>query len=75
MDRQLTKDGKPYGPIRYKEIVTERYLISKNIHTSYTDVGKMTPLERQYILELLVDEQKRAKELEQKRKLEAHSKK
>lgn len=75
MDRRLTKDGKPYGPIRYKEIVTERYLISKNIHTSYIDVGKMTPLERQYILELLVDEQKRAKELEQKRKLEAHSKK
>lgn len=74
MDPQLTKEGKPYGPARYKEIVTERYLISKNINTSYNDIGKMTPLERQYILELLVDEQRRIKDLEQKRKLENSNK-
>lgn len=62
MDQQKTKDGKPYGPIRYEEIVRERYLISKSIHTSYLDTGKLTPLERKYIIGYMLDEMKKQEE-------------
>jgi len=53
LDPLLTSDGKPYGPVRYEQIVEERYLISKHIHTSYFDLGKITPIERKYILEFI----------------------
>ena len=70
LDPQKTKDGKPYGPIRYEELVRERYLISKTIHTSYTDTGKLTPTERNYILHYMLDEmrqqQEKIKELKEK---------
>jgi hypothetical protein len=56
MDPKLTEDGKPYGPVRFKNIVQERYFISKKCHTSYLDVGEITPLERGYILEFILDE-------------------
>lgn len=62
MDQQKTKDGKPYGPIRYEEIVKERYIISKTINTSYNDTGKITPLERRYILKYIIDERKKEEE-------------
>lgn len=68
----MTKDGKPYGPHRFKEIVKERYLISKNINTSYNDIGKMTPIERDYIIEFIADEIKRSKELIEKQKQESN---
>lgn len=67
MDPQLTKDGKPYGPCRYKELVKERYLISKAMNTSYNDIGKITPLERQYIIEFIIEERKKEEELLKKR--------
>ena len=70
MDPESTKDGRPYGPIRYKEIVKECYLISKNINTSYTDVLKITPVERQYILSFLMEEAQRHKEDAERRKAE-----
>lgn len=63
LDPLLTSDGKPYGPYRYKQIVKEAYLISKNTNTSYVDVMKITPQERNYILEFLSEEFKRTQEL------------
>ncbi len=69
MDPQSTSDGKPYGPHRYKEITRERWFISKNINTSYNDIGKITPKEREYLIEFITDEMKRSKEyIEQKKK-------
>lgn len=68
LDPQLTKDGKPYGPWRYKEIVKERYLISKNINTSYNEIGKITPVERKYLIEFLAEEIKKSKELAEQAK-------
>lgn len=65
------KDGqvKPYAPSRFKEIIQERYWISKNINTSYIDTLKITPLERKYILEFISDEiQKTNKLIEDKKK-------
>ena len=63
LDPQLTKDGKPYGPWKYKQIVQERWYISKNINTSYTDVGKITPIEREYLAEFIVEDLKRNNEM------------
>ena len=74
LDPQLTSDGKPYGPIRYKEIVRERYWLTKNLNTSYNDLGEITPLERYYLLEFLAEEIKKAKEVAEKRKQETKSK-
>ena len=62
MDLQLTSDGKPYSPIRYKELVTERYFITKHSHISYEDTGQMTPVERRYIIEYIRDELKQQEE-------------
>jgi hypothetical protein len=56
LDPLTTEDGKPYGPVRYKEIVKECYLISKNINTSYTDILDITPIERTYLLQFIADE-------------------
>lgn len=63
MDPQLTNDGKPYGPARYKELVKERYLISRYMNTSYTDLGQLTPTERGYIIEFILNENKPKEQL------------
>ena len=62
MDPHTTEDGKLYAPERLKEIIKERYLIAKNLNTSYIDTGKLTCLERTYLLNLMDEERKRAKE-------------
>ena len=63
MDPQKTRDGKPYGPVRYEELVRERYLISKRANISYSESGKLTPTERKYITKYVVDEINKEKEL------------
>ena len=52
----MTRDGKPYGPIRYKEIVRECYIIAKNSNTPYTDLMNITPIEKNYLMEFIMDE-------------------
>ena len=65
MDPQTTSDNKPYGPVRYKEIVRERYLISKHTNTSYSDTKDITPIEREYLLEFITDDlSKKAKAMD-----------
>lgn len=49
----MTSDGKPYAPLKYKSIVSECYVISKSINTSYTDLMKITPTERSYMVEFI----------------------
>ena len=70
LDQQTTNDGRPFGPIRYKEIVKECYLISKNINTSYTDLLNITPVERNYMLQFLVEEAKEREDMLNKRRAE-----
>ncbi len=70
----MTEDGKPYGPSRYKEIARERYLISKHTNTSYDDTSNITPLERGYLLEFLVEDMQRQKDLYDKAQADAESK-
>jgi len=55
----LTSDGKPYAPVRFREISKEKYLISKYCHTSYSDVDKISPTERGFLLEFIYEEIKK----------------
>ena len=66
----MTSDGHPYGPVRYKQIVNERYLIAKHGNISYADTSNITPLERQYILEFITDELQRQHDMYEKRMAE-----
>ena len=75
MDPQTNADGSPYGPVRYEEIVRECYLISKNINTSYVDVLKITPVERNMILNFLLEEAKRREEILAKQEAEREANK
>ena len=68
LDPPLTSNGRPYGPERYKEIVKERYIISKHCNTSYDDVATITPLERHYLLDFITEDLKKQKELIDKQK-------
>jgi len=52
----LTSNGEPYGPHRYREIVKERYYIAKQGNISYIETGKMTPMERELILEYILED-------------------
>lgn len=61
----MTNDKKPYAPYRYRQIVSECYYLSKNCNTSYTDILKITPLERKYMLELLSKEAEKLAEVQQ----------
>lgn len=57
MDPQVDKNGNPYGPKRFKEIVKECWYISDNLHTSYADVLDMSFQERFYLIELINEKQ------------------
>ena len=69
----MTDDGKAYAPIRFREISKERYLISKHTHTSYEDTAMMSPLERDYILEFLMEDFQRQKEMYDKAQADAEA--
>ena len=62
LGQQLTFDGKPFGPIKYKELVREAYILAKHCNISYSEVMNMTPTERQYMLEFLKEDMDREKE-------------
>ena len=60
---KLTSDGKLYAEELYKSIVKERYIISSNLNTSYTDTASITPLERRLLLSYIIDDLRKRKEL------------
>lgn len=60
LDPQTSKDGKPYGPKRFKEIVKECWYISDRLNTSYTDVLDMSVQERIYLTEYIVAKEEAA---------------
>lgn len=69
-DRQYTSDGKPYAPIRYKELVKECFIVSREINTSYTDLLTVTPRELNYMLEFIRERVEREREAIEKAKAE-----
>lgn len=65
----MTKDGKPYGPERYKSLVKNLYVISKNTYTSYTDLrDKITPSEMTALLQLIKEENEETRKYVEKMK-------
>jgi hypothetical protein len=59
LDPQISKDGTPYGPKRYKEIVKECWYVSDNLNTSYTDVLNLAYQDRVYLIDC-INEKKEA---------------
>lgn len=60
-DPTLTSSGESYGPTRLKEIVKERYIITKHTNTSYTDTGEITPYERGLLIDFIIEDLKEEK--------------
>lgn len=58
----MTSDGKPVANILYENIVKERYIISKQLNTSYTDTASITPTERKMLIKYIIEDAKRRKE-------------
>ena len=56
------ENGEPTGPVEYENLVKERYLISKRLHTSYTDTGDISVHERKLLLKYISDEINKEKE-------------
>lgn len=58
-----------YRHKKFKEIVREKYIISKAINTSYTDLGKITAIERKLLLQFIKeDADSLRKEYEQRKR-------
>lgn len=62
LDPQLSSDGKPYGPKRYKELVQECWFISDNLHTSYTDVLDISVQERMFLIKAINEKMERTRQ-------------
>lgn len=56
LDPLYTENGEPYGPARYRRLMQECFLISKNMNTSYSDVKKITPREREQLINFLLED-------------------
>nr|DAE19052.1 MAG TPA: hypothetical protein [Siphoviridae sp. ctiOl67] len=61
-DPLWTSEGKLYAPERLKSIAYERYIITCNCNTSYSDTVDITPTERTYLLEFITNDLKKKKE-------------
>lgn len=55
-------DGQYQGQVEFKNILKECYLISKNLHTAYTDVLQISPTERTYLIQFLNEDAKEQEE-------------
>jgi len=72
----LTRDGKPYGPYKYKELVKSLFILSKNLNTSYIDLrDNLTPSEMTSLLLLLKEEDEKNREYIDKIKADKEKKK
>ena len=71
----MTSDGKPWAPHRFKELVRERYFISKNCNTSYTEVGELSVAEKNYLIEFISDELERDRKAIEQLKAKSESSK
>ena len=58
-------DGKSKSSQLYRELIKECYIITKNTNTSYTDLMKITPTEKHYLLEFIKEEFDQAKKVKE----------
>ena len=75
LDPQKTKDGRPFGPIRYKQLIKELYVIAKTIHTPYTELLEITPTEKNELINLILEENKKSEEAMEKIRAKNRSRK
>lgn len=75
LDPQISKDGKPYGPQRFKEIVRECWYISDKLHTSYTDVLDISVQERVYLIQNIEAKEDATKKAWEEAAIKAQNKK
>lgn len=52
----------------YKDIVKERYLISKHTNTSYVDTANISHVERNYLMQFIAEDLQRQKDMYDKAK-------
>lgn len=57
LDPQLSEDGTPYGPKRYRSLAKECWYISDQTHTSYTDVLDLAYIDRVYLMQFINEKQ------------------
>lgn len=62
LDPEFDENGELYAPKKYKQLVNECYLISKNCNTSYNEVLQITPSEKELIIGFMLKEAKEAEE-------------
>lgn len=68
-----TDDGEmPYGVYRFQQIIDECFIISKTINTSYTDLMNISIRERDRMIEIIVEDNKKQKEELDKIKAKKH---
>lgn len=71
----MTKEGKPYGPEKYKQLVKSCWIIAKNSNSSYTEIrDKITPTEMGMLLNLIKEEADKNNEAIAKMKKEREEK-
>ena len=58
---------------RFKQITKERYYITKYTNTSYLDVGKITPTERDLLMSFIKEDLEKTKESLEKSKKDIES--
>lgn len=58
----LDENKKPLALKCYKQLMFQRYYITRNTNTSFVDTAQMTPTEREYIIKFIVDENKKTRE-------------
>lgn len=75
LDPQTSKDGKPYGPKKFKEIVKECWYISDRLNTSYSDVLDLSFQERVYLIECINEKQDATQKAIETAQLNAKNKK
>ena len=69
LDPLTTTDGRPYGPVRFRELIKEKYIIAENSNNiTYSDIDNMTPSEREEVLGFVVEKLRKTQELIEARK-------
>ena len=61
LDPPQSKDGRPYGPQRYREIVRECWYISDQTNTSYADILDLSFTERSFLIQFIAEKQEATK--------------
>ena len=66
LDQQMTSDGRPYGPIRHKQLFEYCFYISKQSNNRVEEIKDWTPLELKYAMDYLDEVNKAQDEAFQK---------